>query len=152
MFELLNKVAQELLVLAQLEVKHALQEHLEFEFILVCRSLTRLAPSLFGTLRCWRPLGAGVHGVWLHCLLHNFGQELLLEHLLILIIVHFLNNLSPLPALNEPVPRQDVLHNSQKGWLRLQWVFFTVKCTKQCNDCLLHSLLNEPELFITLAP
>ena len=76
--------------------------------------------------------------------------ELVLEQTVILLIVHLLNDASPLPVFNEAFPGEHIVHHRYQCVLRLLRVLLTEQCSKKSYNSLLNSLLDESELFIAL--
>jgi hypothetical protein len=57
-----------------------------------------------------------------------------------------------LPVLYTCLTSQDRVNHTTECLFWFTWILLSVECSQQCNDSLFDSLLNEPELFITLTP
>lgn len=122
LFEKLDEVGQELLVLLQLEIEHTLEEDCEFQLAGLCvvvllvvhhsschcspsrgAALIRVVAHQVGARGSYAPADLS-HRALLHIVLLLCEQllvELGLEDPVVIFIVHLLNDALPLPILNE---------------------------------------------------
>ena len=75
-------------------------------------------------------------------------EELLLKKLEVLVVIHFFNDLAPLPLFNAALGY--FFHEFLEIFFFLVWILLSDHSFKQCLHSVSHCLLYEPELFIAL--
>ena len=167
----LDEVREELLVLLQLEVEHALQKHPKLQLarlhhgLVVVEHGARLGPAPLlpcgrHQTRARRPYAPAYLSltalrrvlVRLGLLGHELLGELALEEAEVLLVVHLLDDAAPLPILDEALPAEDLVDHFDERALGLLRVLFAEEGAQERNDRLLDRLLDETELFVALGP